>query len=475
MENLYEDVTGKYNNACPSGLHQQLSQNDEYRLLFADHVHRHFFNDGVLTPDGSAALYTVRLNEVEHAIVGESARWGDNHIDKHAYIRYMRDPHWLLERDWQLNTYIPERTAVVLDDIKNRSLYPDVNAPVFYINGSYRHGGPVLAGDYLSMDKNNPSGDIYYTLDGSDPRQPVSGNAVGTKYTHSLTLNKTTHVKARVRYGGTWSALNEAIYAVGPVVENLRITEIMYHPRYTGNLNDPNKEFIELKNIGASTLNLNLVKFTEGIDFTFPDMELDPGEYVVVVKNQSVFEAQYGTSVNMAGQYIGSLANDGERIKLQDAVGRKILDFEYKDGWKAITDGDGFSLTMIDTSNTYGSDEGLVAHWKFDDGTGGTATDSAGTNNGALVGDTFWTAGRINGALSFDGDGDHVVVSPISVLAGDTVTAQAWIRVSDVSGSNPILTQNVFSMTNDGYYFHVSSGRPTFYVIDGFTSCCRNK
>jgi hypothetical protein len=81
------------------------------------------------------------------------------------------------------------------------------------------------------------------------------------------------------------------------------------------------------------------------------------------------------------------------------------MDFEYKDGWRSITDGDGFSLTIINPGNTYGSDEGLVAHWKFDEGSGGTATDSAGTNNGTLVGDTTWTAGRIDGALSFDGNG----------------------------------------------------------------------
>ncbi|NIQ08197.1 MAG: hypothetical protein GWO10_00070, partial [candidate division Zixibacteria bacterium] len=175
MENLYEDVTGKNNSGCPSRLHQQLTQNDEYRLLFADHVHRHFFNDGVLTPEGAEALYSIRLREVDRAIVGESARWGDNQIDKYPNIRYMRDPHWLLERDWQLNNYIPERNGIVLEDLKSRGLYPDVNAPVFYINGSYQHGGPVLAGADLSIDNTNQSGNIYYTLDGSDPRQSVSG------------------------------------------------------------------------------------------------------------------------------------------------------------------------------------------------------------------------------------------------------------------------------------------------------------
>ncbi|MHC4657515.1 MAG: chitobiase/beta-hexosaminidase C-terminal domain-containing protein, partial [Planctomycetota bacterium] len=99
-----------------------------------------------------------------------------------------------------------------------------------------------MNGDYLIIDSPNTPGNIYYTLDGSDPRQPVSGNAIGTKYTNQITLNKSTRVKARVLDGITWSALNEAIFAVDPVVENLRITEIMYHPLFTGNINDPNKE-----------------------------------------------------------------------------------------------------------------------------------------------------------------------------------------------------------------------------------------
>ncbi|MHC4546334.1 MAG: hypothetical protein ACYSYL_17780, partial [Planctomycetota bacterium] len=103
-------------------------------------------------------------------------------------------------------------------------------------------------------------------------------------------------------------------------------------------------------------------------------------------------------------------------------------DFEYKDGWRPITDGDGFSLTIIDAGggDMYSS-EGLVAHWKFDDGSGITAIDSAGTNNGTLNGDPTWTTGRIGGALSFDGD--YVAVGSIAPLAGNTLTAQAWIRL----------------------------------------------
>ena len=174
----------------------------------------------------------------------------------------------------------------------------------------------------------------------------LSDSAV--KYTGPIQLAESTAFKARLLNGATWSALNEVTFAVGPVAENLRITEIMYNPADTGDPDDPNREFIELKNIGTQTLNLNLVRFTNGIDFTFPSLELAAGQYVLVVKDIEDFSARYGTDLNIAGQYSGSLNNAGERIELQDAVGQTILNFSYSDGWYDITDGMDFSLTIED-------------------------------------------------------------------------------------------------------------------------------
>jgi hypothetical protein len=165
------------------------------------------------------------------------------------------------------------------------------------------------------------------------------------QYTSPITLTRSTHVKARILSGGNWSALNEAVFAVGRVTQNLRITEIMYNPRAS------NAEFIELKNVGAETINLNLVSFTNGIDFTFQSINLAPGEYIVVVQDRNAFEARYGPDVKIAGQYSGQLDNAGERITLADAIGQTILDFRYEDDWHSLTDGEGFSLTIIDPAH----------------------------------------------------------------------------------------------------------------------------
>jgi len=187
---------------------------------------------------------------------------------------------------------------------------------------------------------------------------------IATEYRSPFVLAKSSHVKARV-LDGKWSALNEAVFAVGPVAENLRITEIMYHPATTFDPNDQNAEFIELTNIGAESINLNLVRFTEGIQFTFRDLKLAAGQYVLVVKDRSSFDAYYPEfSGVIAGQYEGSLDNAGERIRLEDAIGRTILDFEYRDGWYDVTDGDGFSLTIINPSDPDTNNWGLKDSWR---------------------------------------------------------------------------------------------------------------
>ncbi|MCD6394342.1 MAG: lamin tail domain-containing protein, partial [Planctomycetes bacterium] len=109
-------------------------------------------------------------------------------------------------------------------------------------------------------------------------------------YSDPNSLTGTVQVKARVLSDDSqWSALNEAVYLVGPVAESLRITEIMYHPTDATqaekdaagdpNLVDEDFEFIELKNIGTAAINLNLVHFTDGIDFTFGDYWLGAEQF----------------------------------------------------------------------------------------------------------------------------------------------------------------------------------------------------
>jgi len=174
----------------------------------------------------------------------------------------------------------------------------------------------------------------------------VAGSAI--RYTGPITISKSTIVKARTLSGSTWSALNEAVFAVGPVIESLRISELMYHPPDAGNPDDPNTEYIELTNTGNQTINLNLVRFADGIDYAFPSFELPPNAYCLMVKDLAAFQAKYGSKLPVVGEYADSLSNGGERLTLVDALGQIVQDFSYQDDWYKTTDGGGYSLTVKD-------------------------------------------------------------------------------------------------------------------------------
>ena len=133
----------------------------------------------------------------------------------------------------------------------------------------------------------------------------------------------------------------------------LRITEIMYSPpaQPAGSIyTAADFEYIELKNIGASTLDLNGVRLINGVTFNFTGSaitSLTAGQTVLVVRNTNAFNSLYGAGRPIAGQFIGSLDNGGERVQLVDSSGEEILDFEYENDWYPITDGHGFSLVIV--------------------------------------------------------------------------------------------------------------------------------
>jgi len=149
----------------------------------------------------------------------------------------------------------------------------------------------------------------------------------------------------------------------------LRVTEIMYNPSPLPGVNSDAQQFeyVELKNISAtSTLNLSGVRFTNGIYFNFTGSavtSLAPGQTVLIVRNQSAFVARYGGGFNLAGEFSGALNNGGEQLRLEDAAGEKILEFDYNNTWYPITDGLGFSLVIVD-ANANWSTWGQKSSWR---------------------------------------------------------------------------------------------------------------
>jgi len=543
---LNENATTVSGSICEP--YTKLRANGEFRLRFADRAHRALFNGGpcYVDPDHPqwdpqhpernrpGALYAELADWVEGGIIGESARWGDVTGGRYTLSN------WTQQRDWILNTFVPQRSDIFLEQLRKAGLYPDIDAPVFNVGRVPRHGGYAQSSDNLVMTAS--TGEIYYTLDGTDPRVPIQvlnsgllpivrardpkwvlipsgpvtgpwmspgpfddagwtdaqgsigydvtgayqdrvgldvahqmfqgntscyvripfhidedssgfdtmelriqyddgfvaylngreiqrvlfngtpawdsaaegehsaadwevfqlrnpqrmlrqgenvlalqglnvsadspnfflsvelagkptgggdapgdGGAVNPTaqlYTGPLNLQRSAELRARVLDGLTWSALNQARWGVGPVKEWLRITEIMYHPADTQQGTDPNTGYIELRNIGTETINLNLLRFTDGIEFEFPALDLAPQQNVLVVQDLEAFRSAYGGQDDVAGQYSGRLSRAGERIVLQDALGQTIHGFAYKDGWYDLTDGLGYSLCVKDPLGT---------------------------------------------------------------------------------------------------------------------------
>ncbi|MHC4637407.1 MAG: LamG domain-containing protein, partial [Planctomycetota bacterium] len=85
--------------------------------------------------------------------------------------------------------------------------------------------------------------------------------------------------------------------------------------------------------------------------------------------------------------------------------------------------------------------DGLIAHWTFDEGSGGTAYDSVGGNDGTLVNGPIWTTGQIDGALEFDGSNDYVEVPYIPDYQLPVFTVSAWVYAAAPDLTGAIVTR----------------------------------
>ena len=144
----------------PFRMEKDLETNPEYRLAFADAVHKHCFNGGALTPKACIDRWMKWAAQVDTAVIAESARWGDYR----RKVPFTRDKEWLAEQRRLVTRYFPQRTNILLQQLKEVGLYPSIDAPE--ISGS--------PGGQLQF-KVPAKGKIYYALGGADPRTYGTG------------------------------------------------------------------------------------------------------------------------------------------------------------------------------------------------------------------------------------------------------------------------------------------------------------
>ncbi len=153
----------------------------------------------------------------------------------------------------------------------------------------------------------------------------------------------------------------------------LVITEIMYNPPESGN---DSLEFIEIYNNGDETVNMDGFQFTAGVEFTFPNVDLLPDNYLLVSINSAAMMGTFGVDAyEWTG---GALSNGGEKIELSDDLNNVIDSLTYDDQlpWDTLADGQGPSLTLCNPD----SDNSIAENWTH-------SVNFAAVN---AVGDSIW-------------------------------------------------------------------------------------
>ena len=277
--------------------------------------------------------------------------------------------------------------------MKNRMFFMDTN---FLAKPLLSHpGGQVVSGTQITL--TGPAGaQIYYTLNGTDPRLSFGGIAPDAiLYTGPITISGEVRLVTRSRSsthrnltGGLnpsisspWSGPRQGRYVLDPLVTkgDLVVNEIHYSPAppTTGELaavptaTSGSFEFVELKNVSNRRVDLFGAHFTQGIDFTFDAAStyvVEPGGLLLLVRDRQAFQARYGNTPAIAGIYTGALNDLGDSLRLEDVFGTELFELTFNNSWHPATDTHGFALARADLV----SGDSSRYHWRASSAVGGS-------------------------------------------------------------------------------------------------------
>jgi len=162
---------------------------------------------------------------------------------------------------------------------------------------------------------------------------------------------------------------------------------------------------------------------------------------------------------------IGDLDWDGDCDKVDFDIARAAFGFARgQAGYDARVDIDldGF-VSEADCELILGSSWYTQAHWKFDEGSGTVAVDSAGGNDGEVHG-AAWCDGILGGALRFDGVDDYV---DCGVHVGEVMSLSLWVYPESLSGIRALACESGYSLYDNNLRFEIRSGRVRYCFADG--------
>ncbi|NQE04887.1 hypothetical protein C5S32_03355 [ANME-1 cluster archaeon GoMg1] len=112
---------------------------------------------------------------------------------------------------------------------------------------------------------------------------------------------------------------------------DVKINEIMYNPS-TDQGDDSDMEWIELYNNDTEAINIGDWSID---DKRISDSVMQPGDYVVLARNKTAFEAYYGALLCSVIDVTFVLANPGDTVVLRSSTGIEIDNVTYINNWGA--------------------------------------------------------------------------------------------------------------------------------------------
>jgi hypothetical protein len=200
--NVDEDRTGPFEAGNrtvvetynPMFLHHDLRPSVEYRMLWADRVQKHLFGGGKLRADEIQGRMLERKALLDRVIIAESARWGDSKMGEGPPLTRLD---WVNAVNYVIDSFVPERSGRVIAQLRGDGLYPSFDAPELS-----QYGGPISSGAEVVISGNG--GELYFTLDGSDPR--LVGGALNPNAESYVSSSETITV---VPFGQDWKYLGD--------------------------------------------------------------------------------------------------------------------------------------------------------------------------------------------------------------------------------------------------------------------------
>lgn len=282
--------------------------------------------------------------------------------------------------------------------------------------------------------------------------------------------------------GGSATLLFTGSSTVGKLNQSLDLSGVVSNFNGDITINKSEGEVKLLSALDMDSSNQDLLLTSGTFNINGNDVTVDGTSGTFIVATSSTLKLQGGeTVITNSGYPTFTSGSTVEYVGDEDGLADTYYlnnDWNYSNLTINFTDSnDGIDAdTYVNGNAGVSPNDSLRSYWKFDNGTGTTATDEQGTTNGVLTNmeEGDWdstntaTVDYTNDySLYFDGSGEYVLVNDPTNLTAYTVSA--WVRPIDTT-SVMVWNRRINGNTGNQGSNHIrinSSGQFQHYLFDG--------